>query len=240
MLTCREVTERANDYVDGNLGFWSRMDVRMHLLACKYCRGFVKQMRTVVGLVGEYRDIPPSEETEQELLDAFRKHSNSAPKMVPRRTDPGRNEMDGIAKGVIAGFVATVVLSALMLMKSAMGLMPELDVIAMLGGMMGTGAFMGWMAHFVIGSILWGGFFAVVAPNLPGRSLWLKGMTFGVGAWILMMVAVMPMAGAGPFGANLGMAAPVMTLMLHVIFGAVLGSVYAALQHREGGHKYAH
>jgi hypothetical protein len=56
----------------------------------------------------------------------------------------------------------------------------------------------------------------------------------------MMMVAVMPMAGAGFFGMNLGIAAPVMTLMLHIIFGAVLGGVYGALQGREHGHQHAH
>jgi hypothetical protein len=42
-----------------------------------------------------------------------------------------------------------------------------------------------------------------------------------------MMIAMMPMAGAGFFGSHLGMTAPVMTLMLHIVFGFVLGSVYA-------------
>ncbi len=51
-------------------------------------------------------------------------------------------------------------------------------------------------------------------------------MIFGVGAWIATMILVMPLAGAGLFGMNLGVAAPVMTLVLHVIYGAVLGGVY--------------
>ncbi|MEO8537343.1 MAG: DUF6789 family protein, partial [Betaproteobacteria bacterium] len=51
----------------------------------------------------------------------------------------------------------------------------------------------------------------------------------GVGAWFLMMVIVMPMAGTGVFGLDLGMMAPVMTLILHLIYGAVLGGVYGAL-----------
>lgn len=147
--------------------------------------------------------------------------------------------MNNIGKGLIAGFLATVVLSALMLMKSAMGLMPELDVVAMLGAMMGTGPAMGWLGHFMIGTVAWGGLFGLIEPNLPGGSYWLKGIVLGVGAWLLMMVAVMPMAGAGLFGMNLGMVAPVMTLMLHVIFGAVLGSTYGALQ-GERGHQHAH
>jgi len=64
---------------------------------------------------------------------------------------------------------------------------------------------------------------------LPGNGYVSKGMVFGVLAWGLMMVMVMPMAGAGFFGLSLGMMAPVMTLMLHLVYGAVLGSVYGKL-----------
>lgn len=148
--------------------------------------------------------------------------------------------MTSLTRGVIAGLAATIVLSALMLMKSAMGLMPELDVIAMLGRMTGGGAAIGWLAHFMIGAVAWGGLFAVIEPNLPGDNFWLKGVTFGIGAWVLMMVVVMPMAGAGLFGVNLGMVAPVITLLLHMVFGAVLGGVYASLPGHEHGHQHAH
>lgn len=34
-----------------------------------------------------------------------------------------------------------------------MGIMPEHDVIAMLGAMMGAPAVMGWMGHFMIGTL---------------------------------------------------------------------------------------
>lgn len=53
-----------------------------------------------------------------------------------------------------------------------------------------------------------------------------------------MMVAVMPMAGAWIFALNLGIMAPIMTLMLHVIFGAVLGWTYGLLLQR-AGHAHA-
>jgi len=49
---------------------------------------------------------------------------------------------------------------------------------------------------------------------------------FASGAWVLMMLIVMPLAGAGLFGIRLGLMAAVMTLVLHVIFGAVLGLGY--------------
>jgi len=104
--------------------------------------------------------------------------------------------MNNIVKGVIAGFAATVVLSLLMVMKSAMGLMPELDVISMLSAMMDSGLAMGWIAHFMIGAVIWGGLFALLAPSLPGGGLWLKGVVFCAGAWLLMMVVSQGMRGA--------------------------------------------
>jgi uncharacterized membrane protein YagU involved in acid resistance len=134
-----------------------------------------------------------------------------------------------IGRGIVAGLVATVVLSAMMLMKQSMGLMPELDPIAMLTSMAGASSpAVGWIAHFVIGSIFWGVGFAILSAYLPGP-YWLRGTIFAVGAWLMMMVVVMPMAGAGLFGLDLGTMVPVMTLALHVVFGVVLGGIYGVL-----------
>lgn len=130
--------------------------------------------------------------------------------------------MKNVVKGIYAGLAATVVLSVLMVIKTMMGLMPELDVIAMLSNMMGVAKPVSWLVHFMIGAT-WGAFFSLLHAVIPGRSAIAKGMVFGTAAWLMMMVAVVPMAGAGLFGMKLGMAAPVMTLMLHLVFGAVLG-----------------
>jgi hypothetical protein len=137
--------------------------------------------------------------------------------------------MKNLSAGLLAGFVATVVLSLLMVAKTMMGVMPQLDVIAMLSAMMGgQPPLVGWLAHFMIGTLLWGGGFALFYGRIPGRGPVARGVAFGVGAWLAMMVMVMPMAGGGLFGLNFGVMAPVMTLMLHAIFGAVLGGVYGA------------
>lgn len=136
--------------------------------------------------------------------------------------------MTNIKAGLVAGFSATVVLSAMMLAKSMMGVMPELDVIHMLSGMMGAPAVVGWLAHFMIGTMAWGGGFAVLYGLIPGSGAVMKGILFGIAAWLGMMVMVMPMAGAGLFGMAFGVMAPMMTLVLHIVFGAVLGAVYQA------------
>lgn len=137
--------------------------------------------------------------------------------------------MNKIVAGAVAGFVATVVLSIMMMAKGMMGVMPELDVIHMLSAMMGAPAIMGWIGHFMIGTLAWGIGFAVLYGMIPGGSAVTKGIMFGVAAWLGMMIMVMPMAGAGVFGMAMGIMAPMMTLVLHVIFGAVLGIVFARL-----------
>ena len=130
-----------------------------------------------------------------------------------------------IGKGILGGIVATAVLSGLMLMKNAMGIMPQLDMIKMLSSMMGVSMAAAWMAHFGIGA-MWGALFALAYRVIPGGTAVVKGMLLLTGAWLLMMVMVMPMAGAGLFGMHMGLMAPMMTLVLHLIFGAVLGLVY--------------
>lgn len=143
--------------------------------------------------------------------------------------------MNRVVPAMAAGFVATVVLSLLMIIKSMMGLMPGLDVIHMLShmahAMIGTAASpaIGWVIHFLIGTVAWGVLFAVLYPILPGRSSVAKGLVFSVLAWLLMMLIPLPMAGAGLFGLHMGLMAPVMTLVLHLIWGAVLGGTFQAL-----------
>ncbi len=73
-----------------------------------------------------------------------------------------------VGKGLVAGFAATIVLSALMMAKAAMGLMPDLDVVAMLSKMTNSGPPAGWLIHFFIGTVLWGGLFALLEASIPG------------------------------------------------------------------------
>ncbi len=136
-------------------------------------------------------------------------------------------------KGLLAGLIATAALSALMMLKARMGVLPQLDVIRMLGEMVGNGSrTVGWLAHFLIGTVAWGLLY-VAMFGAADRGHWWRGIVFAVGAWLVMMIAVMPMAGAGFFGWDLGALAPVATLMLHLIYGIVLGATYGALSRRE-------
>lgn len=138
--------------------------------------------------------------------------------------------MERVGKGLLAGLVATVVLSAIMVMKSMIGVMPQLDIAKMIAGMMGSPdtPIIGWAVHFMIGIVIYGGVIALLDHRLPGSHT-VQGMILGAIGWLIMMVMLMPMAGAGLFGMNMGIMAPMMTLVLHLIFGAVLGGVYGRL-----------
>lgn len=136
--------------------------------------------------------------------------------------------MKSFSKAMVAALVATIVLSLLMVMKSAMGIMPQLDLARMIAGVMGMPDVpaVGWVVHFFIGVVIYGAALALLDERLPGESRIWHGVLIAIVGWLVMMLLLMPMAGAGLFGLGLGISAPVMTLMLHLIFGAVLGAYY--------------
>jgi len=142
---------------------------------------------------------------------------------------------ESVKSGLIAGFVATCVLSFFMLVKASMGLLPQLDpirdIVTVADNL--TGADfplpLGWLGHFLLGTVAWGLAYAWLEGQLPGSPI-VKGLAFGFGAWLAMMVLFMPLAGEGFFSLKDGPPAAVASLVLHLIYGAVLGMVYGRLR----------
>jgi len=66
------------------------------------------------------------------------------------------------------------------------------------------------------------------SPSLGGPG-WLRGMVFALVPWLLSIVVFFPIMDAGIFGSDLGAGPlPVIgNLLLHLTYGAVLGSLYA-------------
>ena len=137
--------------------------------------------------------------------------------------------MSNFMKGMVAGFVATLVLSGLLLLKSTMDLVPELNLIRLLVNLGSISTVQAWMDHFIVGVIIWGLLFAVYDGAASRPAPWLKGIIFGVFTWLMMMVTFMPLAGAGFFGAKVDISTHVGLLVLNLIFGAVLGVTYGLL-----------
>lgn len=57
MLTCKELVARSSELLDGELSFRERMAVRRHLVLCRNCRRFIKQMKLTQAVVRHLPDV---------------------------------------------------------------------------------------------------------------------------------------------------------------------------------------
>lgn len=151
-----------------------------------------------------------------------------------------------IQKGMMAGLAATAVVSIVDLVASLIqGAMGERWfhsfqslMSAMASQVLGSGMnqpWIGWVIHFAAGTLVLGPLFAMLCPRLPTDTAATKGILFAVGAWLVMCLTVMPLAGLGVFGAAAGFGTIAWMLVSHIIFGVTLGRVFARL-HGEVGH----
>lgn len=137
--------------------------------------------------------------------------------------------MVSIRSGIFAGAFATFVISAFMLMKNATKQLPDVHIIHSWSAAldMPTHPGVGWIAHLVFCTVIGGIAFAFLAPRLPSRTYLMKGLMFGGLVWVLMMLVFMPLAGEGIFAIHDTMMVPLVTLVLYLIYGSVLGTIYS-------------
>ena len=83
-----------------------------------------------------------------------------------------------------------------------------------------------------LGAIL-GPLFGYLCPRLPTDTPETKGIVFAVGAWILMMAAIVMFGNYRTFTAGAGFGTFAWLLITHAVFGIVLGNVYARLVARD-------
>ena len=133
---------------------------------------------------------------------------------------------DRIGNGIVAGFIATLALSVLhepvMIVAEAVGADAPVT---------------GWVFHFFVGTLLWGGIFGFAHDYLPGPS-WVRGVIFAACAALIVLVGIAPFTGAGLFGLELGMVAPVIVTLFHLAYGAILGAIYGRLVDTEEARRH--
>jgi hypothetical protein len=130
---------------------------------------------------------------------------------------------------MLAGLIATLVLSAVVVLKGRMGLWPELSLIQLLVNLGSITPVQAWMDHFIIGVVVWGLMFSGLEATWEQGPHWLKGVIFGVFAWLVMMILFMPLAKAGMFGTKIGASAIYVSLFYHLVYGLTLGVCYGLL-----------
>jgi predicted anti-sigma-YlaC factor YlaD len=74
MLSCKELTEIATDYLEQDLPRGKRLSVRVHLWMCRHCRRYLDQMRKVVGLLRRLPKETVSPDMVERLLPHFREY----------------------------------------------------------------------------------------------------------------------------------------------------------------------
>jgi hypothetical protein len=87
-------------------------------------------------------------------------------------------------------------------------------------------------AIFFIGGLLWALLYGMLfEPRLHGAA-WQRGVQFALIPWLISLVVVLPIVGGGVLGMSLGAGPlPVLgNLILHVLYGAVLGGAYGAAE----------
>lgn len=144
-----------------------------------------------------------------------------------------------IGKTVGGGLAGTLAMTMMMyVVAPMMGL--NMDVAAMLGGMLGIGWAGGMIMHLVDGIFIFPLIYAfALYSRLPGGPA-LKGTAWGVILWLVAQVVVMPMAGAGLFSAAMGgMMAAIGSLVGHVLYGALLGVIAGDVVRRHAAPAHA-
>jgi uncharacterized membrane protein YagU involved in acid resistance len=120
----------------------------------------------------------------------------------------------------------------LMLVAPAMGF-PKMPIGEMLGSFLGIGAVAGWLMHFVIGVILAVLYAVLAAARLPGPPA-ARGALYGVLVFVVAQLVVTPMMGGGVFsGGNIPSIAG--SLMGHLVYGAIVGSLYGTVSRSRVG-----
>ncbi|MDD0972795.1 zf-HC2 domain-containing protein [Pseudomonas fontis] len=74
MLSCKELVARSSDYLDGQLTFAGYLQARQHLLFCKNCRRFIKQMRLAQATIKAMPEpvVDDTDELVQRMTEAHR------------------------------------------------------------------------------------------------------------------------------------------------------------------------
>jgi uncharacterized MAPEG superfamily protein len=102
----------------------------------------------------------------------------------------------------------------------------KMDIAGSLAGMLGAPWAVGLAMHFLNGSVIFPLIYALVLSRYLKGGPAVRGITLGVVLWLMAQLLVMPMIGAGVFSSRMGgLMAVAASLMAHVVYGALLGSI---------------
>ena len=85
MLSCKEATRLVSEGLDRELPFWRRMSLRFHVVMCRGCSRYKRQITALNRLITDhYGDDPPAEVSEHVSQDAVQHIKSSLRHATPR------------------------------------------------------------------------------------------------------------------------------------------------------------
>ncbi len=87
MLSCKEATQLVSEGLDRELPFWRRLGLRLHVVMCRGCSRYTRQITALNRLITDhYGDDPPAEVSGHVSQDAMQ-HIKSSLRLVTPGTD---------------------------------------------------------------------------------------------------------------------------------------------------------
>ncbi len=128
----------------------------------------------------------------------------------------------GFSWGLLATLAMTIVMG--LGMASGKAPMPDPIPIAIMKQLLGEVPQPVLMATGLIAHFLYGGIFGAILGTLfEGQIKVWHGLVLGILLWVVMQVIVLPVIGWGIFGSGVTPKIAVATLVLHLVYGGVVG-----------------
>jgi len=88
MLSCKEATRLVSEELDRELPLWQRLSLRFHVVMCRGCSRFARQITALNRVVADhYGDGPTAEVSEHLPPDAVQRIKSSLRQATPRADD---------------------------------------------------------------------------------------------------------------------------------------------------------
>ncbi|MBN8854361.1 MAG: hypothetical protein BGO55_08185 [Sphingobacteriales bacterium 50-39] len=149
-----------------------------------------------------------------------------------------------IRQAITGGFLATIVMTVMMVMIGAWGL-PKISPPAMLSAMMGFPLALGWISHFMIGMIFAAGYVFFLDHWLHRiHSRILKGTIFGTAVFMIAQIAIPVLNAALGTSNTPGQEGSFFLLVTgsligHIAYGITVALAVKAGRHATSGHPMA-
>ena len=82
MLSCKEITELVSKSLDTKIPFMKRVELRLHLMVCKFCNRYAKQVRSLHSTIkrGGFDSVDESASLSAEFKDNMKQALKSLEK----------------------------------------------------------------------------------------------------------------------------------------------------------------